>query len=55
MGFRGVGARRKIGNGNARFFNTEAGAGAKPVLLLRGSGLSCDERSKNKEKKQAAA
>jgi len=31
---RGVGTRREIGHGDARFFDAKAGASAKPVLLL---------------------
>jgi hypothetical protein len=42
---RGVGARCEIGDGNARFFYSQAGAGAKPVLLLRLRGTCSREEA----------
>ena len=44
MVFGGVGARSKIGNGEARFFYAETGAGLEPRLLRAGRTRSEEKR-----------
>ena len=61
VGFGGVGARREVHDGDAGFFDAEAGAGAEPVLGLDREGEEEKEESgewpfaKNSQDKRVAS
>jgi len=55
MSFCGVSLRRKISDGDTRFFDTEARTGAEPILLLRSRGTCSHEQANDQKCRQTTA